>query len=73
MLQLAKIVVIYKDNIEENINRFSCCSEYTYCLHLLPCVAKAQSFRLFCAGVGRGESGECNPSNFSKTILRVFR
>ena len=36
MLQIAKIAVIYKDNIEENINRFSCCSEYTYCLHLLP-------------------------------------
>ena len=30
-------------------------------------------FLLFCAGVGRGESGECNPSYFSKTMLRVFR
>ena len=36
MLRIAKIVVIYKNNIEENINIFSCCSEYTYCLHLLP-------------------------------------
>ena len=42
MLRIAKIVVIYKNNIEENINRFSCCSEYTYCLHLLPWVAKVQ-------------------------------
>ena len=57
MLRIAKIVVIYKNNIEENINRFSCCSEYTYCLHLLPWVAKVQPFLLFCAGVGRGESG----------------
>ena len=73
MLRIAKIVVIYKNNIEENINRFPYCSEYTYCLHLLPWVAKVQPFLLFCAGVGRGESGECNPSYFSKTILRVFR
>ena len=73
MLQIAKIVVIYKNNIEENNNRFSCCSEYTYRLHLLPWVAKVQPFLLFCAGVGRGESGECNPSYFSKTMLRVFR
>ena len=28
MLRIAKIVVIYKNNIEENNNRFSCCSEY---------------------------------------------
>ena len=33
MLRIAKIIVNYKNNIEENINRFSCCSEYTYCLH----------------------------------------
>ena len=36
MLRIAKIVVIYKNNIEENNNIFSCCSEYTYRLHLLP-------------------------------------
>ena len=30
MLRIAKIVVIYKNNIEENNNRFSFCSEYTY-------------------------------------------
>ena len=30
MLRIAKIVVIYKNNIEENNNRFSCCSEYMY-------------------------------------------
>ena len=73
MLRIAKIVVIYKNNIEENINRYSCCSEYTYCLHLLPWVARVRPFLLFCSGVGRGESGECNPSYFSKTMLRVFR
>ena len=32
MLRIAKIVVIYKNNIEENINRFSCCSEHRYIL-----------------------------------------
>ena len=73
MLRIAKIVVIYKNNTEENNNRFSCCSEYTYRLHLLPWVAKAQPILLFCAGVRRGESGECNPSYFSKTLQRVFR
>ena len=52
MLRIAKIVVIYKNNIEENNNRFSCCSEYTYRLHLLPWAAKVQPFLLFCAGVG---------------------
>ena len=31
------------------------------------------AFLLFWAGVGRGESGECNPSYFPKTMRRVFR
>ena len=70
MLRIAKIVVIYKNNIEENNNRFSYCSEYTYRLHLLPWVAKAQPFLFFFCACG--ESGECNPSYFSKGNAACF-
>ena len=68
MLRIAKIVVnvIYKNSMEENSNRFSCCSEYTYRLRLMPWVAKVQSFLLFCAGVGRGESGNAIPPIFPR-------
>ena len=65
MLRIAKIVVIYKNNIEENNNRFSCCSEYRY---ISPTFAA-----MSCQGPALGKSGECNPSYFTKTMLCVFR
>ena len=66
MLRIAKIVVIYKNNIEENNNRFSCCSEYTFayiCCHELP---RPSTSCCFAQVWGEGRVGNAIPPIFPR-------
>ena len=72
MLRIAKIVVIYKTIWKKTTTDFHVAVNIHIayiCCHELP---RVQPFLLFCAVVGRGESGECNPSLFFQDNAACF-